>query len=65
MSVNQDQQDSEALRVARRRESEVLWRMMDEAMGFPAFWLVVVPPQRDSRRKRVGALQIRHQTRLT
>jgi hypothetical protein len=29
--------------------------MMNEAMGFPAFWLVVVPPQRDSRRKRADA----------
>jgi len=29
--------------------------MMNEAMGFPVFWLVVVPPQRDSRRKRAGA----------
>jgi hypothetical protein len=33
----------------------MVWRVLDEAMGFPAFWLVVVPPQRDSRRKRAGA----------
>lgn len=29
---------------------------MDEMMGFPAFWMVVVPPQRDSRCKRDGCL---------
>lgn len=28
-------------------------------MGFPALWLVVVPPQRDSRWKRADALFIR------
>lgn len=52
----------QALRVADRRGSEVVSQVMDEATGFPAFWLVVVPPQRDRRRKRAGALSVRHYT---
>lgn len=37
---------------------------MDGVMGFPAFWLVVVPPQRDSRYKRAYALIVRPQSRI-